>query len=359
MSPLAQGAVARHGHVCTGARTSPVPGKWHAVLRRACAGLVVCSVASAWAQASAVCQRPPELGAAEQDRLIQVAALLKAELDATGQHVAIVARSGQGAALQRLGHRYSHAGVSLQASANAPWSVRQLYLACDEQRPRIYDQGLPGFVMATNDPADGYLSVLLLPPEAAAALEATALDDAKALQLLGTGYSANAYALGTQYQNCNQWLAELLATAWHTPPDPVTAGNRDDTAPRTLPPTQNARQHAQHGLARQGYRPSVLAVRWPPLMWAAALLPWFHVSDHPADDLAAGQFRVSMPASIAEWVHTRWPEATHWELCHTAQHVVIRRGGAPIAPGCVPEAGDDIRLLDGKESSLSTNKINS
>lgn len=316
-------------------------GQWHP-LRVVCALLGVCAATGAWAQSSQVCQRPPELSAAEQDRLIQVAAWVKAELDATGQRVAIIARSGQGFALQQLGHRYSHAGVSLQASANAPWSVRQLYLACDAQRPRIFDQGLPGFVMATNNPAEGYLSVLLLPPEAAAMLEATALNDTQALQLLGTGYSANAYAHSTRYQNCNQWLAELLASAWGT----LASGTTTDTVPdHSAAP--HPRHRAQQWLAQQGYQPSVLAVRWAPLMWAAALLPWFHVSDHPADDLAAGQFRVSMPASIAAWVQTHWPDATHWELCHTTRHLLIRRGGAPIAPGCVPEAGDDIRLLSG------------
>ena len=35
-----------------------------------------------------------------------------------------------------------------------------------------------------------------------------------ALALLGREYSANAYPFSPRYQNCNQWVAELLATAW-------------------------------------------------------------------------------------------------------------------------------------------------
>ena len=109
-----------------------------------------------------------------QDRLIQVAAVVKNELDRSGQTLALVARSGL--ALQRFDQRYSHAGVSLKASPNTPWSVRQLYYACDEQRPRIFDQGMSGFVLGANDPAEGYISIVLLPAEAASALERAALD---------------------------------------------------------------------------------------------------------------------------------------------------------------------------------------
>ena len=86
---------------------------------------------------------------------------MKAELDQSGAQMALVSRSGL--ALQRLDQRYSHAGVSLKASDNTPWSVRQLYYACDEQRPRLFDQGMSGFVMGANDPDEGYLSIVLLP----------------------------------------------------------------------------------------------------------------------------------------------------------------------------------------------------
>ena len=36
----------------------------------------------------------------------------------------------------------------------------------------------------------------------------------EALALLAGEYSANAYAYSTRYQNCNQWLVELMASAW-------------------------------------------------------------------------------------------------------------------------------------------------
>lgn len=158
------------------------------------------------------CDRPSPLSARQQDRLLQFAAIARRELESSGQDVALIARSGID--LSRFDLRYSHAGVSLRASRNAPWSVRQLYFACDEGRPRLYDQGLAGFVLGTDDPVVGYVSIVWLPREQAAALERAALDNARALRLLAADYSANAYPFSVRYQNCNQWVIEMLAGAW-------------------------------------------------------------------------------------------------------------------------------------------------
>jgi hypothetical protein len=269
------------------------------------------------------CQGQTEPSAQGQDRLIQVAGIIKNELERSGQSLAIVSRSGL--ALQRLDQRYSHAGISLKGSSNTPWSVRQLYYACDEQRPRIFDQGMTGFVLGAHDTSESYISIVLLPSNAAQALERTALNDAQSLQLLGATYSANAYAFSQRYQNCNQWLAELLAGAWGAPLE--------------------GRGGAQQWLRAEGYQPSVLNVGWQPLMWVAALLPWLHSDDHPDEDLAQSQFRVSMPQSIEAFVRARLPEASRVELCYTGQRVVLRRGWEPIAPGCEGTGEDQVILL--------------
>ena len=284
------------------------------------------SLTPCWAGSLSYCDGHTEPTTAVQDRLIQVAGIIKDELDRSGKNLAIVSRSGL--ALQRLDQRYSHAGVSLKASGNAPWSVRQLYYACDEQRPRIFDQGMTGFVLGAHDPGEGYVSIVLLPNEPALALERTVLNDGQALQLLGAAYSANAYAFSQRYQNCNQWLAELLASAW---------------GPQL--PTESSRENAQQWLRSEGYQPSVLKVGWQPLMWVAALLPWLHSDDHPEEDLAQAQFQVSMPQSIEAFVQGRLPEATHMELCYTDERVVLRRGWLPISPGCQPQPGDEVKLL--------------
>jgi hypothetical protein len=280
-------------------------------------------------QASALrlCAGPDALSAADKDRLFRFGAIVKAELEQSGASLALIARSGLD--LSRFGARYSHAGLTLKSSSNAPWSVRQLYYACDEERPRIYDQGMSGFVLGTDEPAVGYIALVFLPPAAAATLEATALDNRQALQVLNARYSANAYPYSLQYQNCNQWVMELLALAW-----------------AALPATIDARQDAQLWLKARGYAPSVMDVGSRLLMALGNVMPWLHSDDHPEEDLARAVYRVSMPASIEAFVRQEAPTASRVEICHNQRHVVIHRGWDDIAGGCEPGAGDTVIEFD-------------
>jgi hypothetical protein len=293
------------------------------------------SVAAAALLAAAACQAgglrfcddPPGLNAAQQDRLLRFAAIIKAELDRSGQSVALVARSGLD--LSRFGVRYSHAGISLKANRSTPWSVRQLYYACDERKPRIFDQGIAGFLLGTDNPSIGFVSVVLLPAgESADQLERAALDDPRALALLGADYSANAYPFALRYQNCNQWVMELLAVAWGA-----------------VPEGDDPRARAQTWLREQSYAPTRFAVN-PLLMWAGLFVPFLHHDDHPREDVQNAVYRVSMPASIDAFVQQRVPGAIRIEFCHTDRHAVVRRGGAPIAEGCRPGEGDTVVPLD-------------
>jgi hypothetical protein len=273
------------------------------------------------------CDQPASLTAMQKDRLFRFAAVIKAELDASGQGLALMARSGLD--LGRFGVRYSHAGVSLQSGLDTPWAVRQLYYACDEQRPRVFDQGIAGFLLGLNDPASGYVSAVLLPPLPAEELQTAVLDKRQSLQVLGATYSANAYPFSARYQNCNQWVMEMLALAWGR------LGENDN--PRAL---------AQAWLRDQGYRPSVFDVGWRPLMWLSAFVPWLRRDDHPDDDLAQLIFRVSMPASIEAFVRATVPGAIRLEFCHAGTRAVIHRGWEPLADGCVPSEQDTVITLD-------------
>lgn len=274
------------------------------------------------------CAAPEAFSATEQDRLLRIAALVKDELDASGARLALVARSGLN--LGRFGVRYSHAGISLKASRNAPWSVRQLYFACGEQRPSLYDQGLPGFLMGIDDAREGYLSLLLLPDAEAAALERSALDDRRALALLAADYSANAYPFSARYQNCNQWLAELWAATFGALPEAADVPAR--------------RLQAQAWLRGQGYAPPPIEVgAW---MALAPFVPWLHQDDHPPEDLERRVMRTSLPSAIEAFVQATVPGAQRLEVCHAGDRVVLRRGWLPIADGCRPAAGDRVVALD-------------
>jgi hypothetical protein len=280
-------------------------------------------------QASAMrfCDKPAQLSPSQQDTLLRFGGIIKAELENSGQSLALISRSGMD--LSRFGIRYSHAGISLKASPNTPWSVRQLYYACDEQKPRIYDEGISGFLLGTDDSFIGYVSIVFLPPAEAAELERMALDNRQVLQLLSTTYSANAYPFSVRYQNCNQWVTELLAAAW---------GHLDEA--------ENLRAQAQSWLKDNGYLPSVFDVGSRPLMWLGAFIPWLHGDDHPPEDIDQKIYRVSMPASIEAFVRVTVPGATRIEFCHSGQHIVIRRGWDLIPEGCQPGEHDTVITLD-------------
>jgi hypothetical protein len=285
-----------------------------------------------WTPASAslsarFCDPPKVQDAGQQDRLLRFAAVVRSRLDASGAEAALISRTGID--LDRFGVRFSHSGVALRVGGAVPWSVRQLYYACDERRPRLYEQGIGGFLMNTDEPRVGHVSVVLMPQEAAMAVRQAALDDRRALRLLAARYSANAYPFSVRYQNCNQWVAELLASAWGG-----------------LPDGEDLRVRAQAWLAAADYRPSLVVVDSHWVKFAAPFMPLVELDDHPPESRYGMNFQISMPAAIEDFVREQLPEARRMELCHDERRVVIRDGWRPIPDGCRPEAGDEVVLLD-------------
>ncbi len=297
---------------------------------RAAVLCLLCAASCAHATSLRYCDKPQPVSAEQNDQLLRMTEVVKTELARSGQSVALMSRSGLD--LSRFGQRYSHTGVSLQANAELPWAVRQLYYACDEQRPRLYDQGVAGFLLGTDNPKLGYVSIVFLPVAAAGLLEQVALDKQQALSLLAPVYSANAYPFSVQYQNCNQWVIELLAAAWGMLPDPATSEDR--------------RAAAQHWLQDQGYRPSEFSVRNPFLILGSHFVKWVHSDDHPREEVKQSRYSVSMPASIEAFVHAMLPNATRVEFCHNEHHMVIHQGWEAIADNCVAGEQDTVILFD-------------
>jgi hypothetical protein len=292
---------------------------WVHLCGRIAAALTIAVAGSAQAGSPRLCEQGIELSAAQKDRRLRLVAAVRQELEASGDAVAIVSRSGVD--LSRFDQRYSHAGIGLRRSPNTPWSVRQLYYACDEGLPRLFDQGLAGFLLAADDSPSGHVSLVLLPAEAADALERAALDRPTALHLLATRYSANAHVFSTRYQNCNQWVAELLAAAW------------------AVPGSVASREQAQQWLRHAGYAGHRFETTQA-LSWIGHLVPLLHHDDHPPEDLARAVFQVSMPQSIEAFVHRRLPQARRIELCHDERQIVIHVGWTPLGPGCEAGPGD-------------------
>ncbi|KQQ89040.1 DUF2145 domain-containing protein [Massilia sp. Leaf139] len=292
-------------------------------LRLVLGALALCASGGAWAGLPVFCERSQEITAADQDRVLRFAGVVRRELEASGGKVALVSRAGLD--LSRFGLLYSHAAVALKDNPASPWAVRQLYYACDESRPRLFDQGVAGFALGAETPASGHMSLVFLPEEDGALLERAALDKPLALSLLAGRYSANAYAFGTRYQNCNQWVAELLAGAW--------GGIDRSNAPRA---------QAQAWLRAQGYAAGPVQVPSHALMFAGQFLPLVHVNDHPVEDIHALKLQVSVPESIEAFVHRRAPAARRVQVCHDKERIVVRRGWEPLGAECRAAPGDEV-----------------
>jgi hypothetical protein len=290
------------------------------------AALLFFASAGAWAGIPTFCDRADKVTAADQDRVLRFAAAVKDELARSGSSLALVARAGLD--LSRFGLLYSHAGIALKNNPGGPWAVRQLYYACDESRPRLFDQGMSGFVLGADAPTHGHVALLFPPFDASALLERAALDKPLALALLGDQYSANAYAFGTRYQNCNQWVAELIAFAWGR-----------------LDPQDPARARAQAWLRAQGYAATPVNIPSHWLMFAGQFVPLVHVGDHPLDDIHALALHISVPTTIEAFVRKESPQTRRVELCHDERHIVVHRGWEPLGSSCDPLPGDDVIAL--------------
>ncbi len=300
-------------------------------MRLAAAAALLCLAGAASAQSGSVspafCDRLKPLTADQQDKLLRFASIVRRELQGkVGEGAALVSRSGLD--LSRFNIRYSHTGVAWRA-ADGAWSARQLYYACDEGRPRIFDQGMAGFAMGIDDPALGYVSIVHLPQDAAISLREAALDTPRALHLLAARYSATAYPFSTDYQNCNQWIAELMAAAWGE-----------------LADGDDLRERAQAWLQQAPYAPAPVPVpsRW--MMLAAPFIPFVHLGDHPAAERSARLLSISLPSTLEEFTRQRLPGSERTELCHNGHQVVVHRGWTPLAAGCVAGEGDETILLD-------------
>lgn len=290
------------------------------------AALALCAGSTAWAGLPTFCERPRAVTALEQDRVLRFAGAVKDELERSGGRVALIARAGVD--LSRFDLLYSHAGVALRDNPGSRWGVRQLYYACEESRPRLFDQGMSGFALGAETPTHGHVSLLFLPEEQAAQLERAALDKPLALSLLAGRYSANAYAFSTRYQNCNGWVAELLASAWGH----LAAG-------------EHVRAQAQDWLRSQGYAAGPVRIPSHLLMFAGQFVPLVHMNDHPVEDIHALALKVSVPDAIAGFVQRTVPGTRRVELCHDTERIVVRRDGPPLGGACRAQPGDEVISL--------------
>lgn len=274
--------------------------------------------------ASRFCEVEPSPKAVEQDRLLRLAAVIRDELQRLEARTVLISRSGLD--LRSFGIPYSHAAIAWRDS-NGSWTVRQLYYACEQAEAKIYDQGLAGFVLGGAGSDEGRVSIVALPAESGEALRRTVMDDSQALSVLGTEYSASAFAFSTRYQNCNQWVLEILATAWGELSGPGTA-----------------RERAQRWLLSAGYAPSPIHVSGGQML-LSRFIPLVQTDDHPEEDRQARALRITLPETIEAFVRRKLPASRRVLVCHDELQAVAHDGWSPTEGECRAGIGDRVHAF--------------
>lgn len=196
--------------------------------------LTLCSAA---AHAGRSCEEQPVTQKSFSNALASGLAL-QAALDASGEDVALIARQGQDLSKYRL--KYTHAGLAYRPAAGQPWRVYELLNDCGSADSALWVDGLANFFL--DDPYTLDALVMAPPPKVAARLKQVLADPATLNQLHQIKYNMVAYPFSTRYQNSNQWVLEVVASA-----------EASDIRVRT-------REQAQAWLKMVGYQPTEMNI---------------------------------------------------------------------------------------------------
>jgi hypothetical protein len=201
----------------------------------AAALLAACWVAPAHAGRS--CEEQPITQKVFTDAM-KAGQKLQAALDASGADVALVARQGQDLSKYHL--KYSHAGLAFRPAAGQPWRIYELLNNCGSADSELWVDGLANFFL--DDPFSLDALVIAPPPKVAVRLKEALADPVALHRLHAPKYNMVAYPFSTKYQNSNQWVLEVLASA-----------AASDIRVRT-------REQAQAWLKMAGYQPTEMNI---------------------------------------------------------------------------------------------------
>ncbi len=167
---------------------------------------------AAWAGRS--CEARPLTVESLRDGLA-MAEKTRQALDASGEQVVLLARSGQD--LSKYGLRYSHLGFAYRHSdgqGGHVWRVVHKLNFCGTADADIYRQGLGEFFL--DDPWRYEAAWVAPQADLQQRLLPLLQDDAAVTRLHLRSYNMLSYPWSTRYQQSNQWVIETMAMAADT-----------------------------------------------------------------------------------------------------------------------------------------------
>jgi hypothetical protein len=224
---------------------------------------------------------PQKLTLRVLDNGLSMAQKTSQALDASGEQVVILARSGQD--LSKYGLRYSHFAFAYRQPDGAGatvWRVVHKLNACATAVSDIYRQGLGEFFL--DDPWRYEAAWVAPSAELQDRLLALLQDDAAVLRLHHKAYNMVSYPWSTRYQQSNQWVIETLAMA--------------------AEPGVASREAAQAWLRFKGYEPTTLRLGTFERLGARVTAANIAFDDHPNEKRFSDRIETVTVDSVFAWL---------------------------------------------------------
>lgn len=223
---------------------------------------------------------------------------------------ALIARVGVD--LSEFGLRYSHVGVAWRDHPKGRWYTFHLLNRCGTGQSELLEQSLEDFF---NVELHSYQALIVAPTFPMQVRLQRAFFSPMARQLHEPEYNMIAHPFSTKYQNSNQWVLEIMATAL------APAGSVE------------SRQAAQDWLKEKGYTPSTIPISLPRRAGARLFSPHVRFTDHTSEEFSAGRYAVVSVDSVVGFLRAQNPGLAELEVA----------GGTPVAAPAAntPVAGRD------------------
>jgi len=248
------------------------------------------SFAAAPALAGQACAEQPATpeGSKKSARL---SAQVREALDSQQLSFALVARAGVD--LSEFGLHHSHVGVAWRDHPRGRWYTFHLLNRCGTGQSELVEQSLEDFY---NVHLHDYEALIAAPSFPMQLKLQRAFFSPTAQQLHEREYNMIAHPFSTQYQNSNQWVLEVIASA--------------------LAPVGHvgSRLTAQDWLRNNGFTPSLIPIGAGKRAGARLFSPHVRFSDHTDEEWQAGRYAVVSVDSVMSFIKGKDRELTETRL---------------------------------------------
>lgn len=236
-----------------------------------------------WSNAGQSCvEQPAKPEDATKSR--QLAALLRAELERGDNSLVLVTRAGVD--LTEFGLHHSHVGVAWRDHPSGRWFTFHLLNRCGTGQSELVEQSLEDFYhVALYD----YEAIAAVPTFAMQVKLQRAFFGPMAKTLHEREYNMIAHPFSTMFQNSNQWVLEVAASA--IAPDG-----------RVL-----SRSSAQDWLKKAGFAPSHIPIGPGRRAGARLFSPHVRFSDHTDEEWQTARYAVVSVDSVLAFLKSQDP----------------------------------------------------